>query len=88
VLQLRVQPRASRDGLIGVHEGRLKVRITAPPVDGKANQHLQRWLAERFQVGRAQVRIEQGDTGRDKRVRLVDVDALPAALVALAAATV
>lgn len=80
ILLLRVQPRAGRDGVVGLHEGRLKLRIAAPPVDGAANRHLQRFLAEWLDLPRAQVVIEQGETGRDKRVRLAGVGALPEAL--------
>jgi uncharacterized protein len=83
VVLLRVQPRAVRDDLVGVVDGRLRVRIAAAPHDGKANQHLQRWLARTLGLSRAQVVIEHGATGRDKRVRLIDVGPLPAPLAGL-----
>jgi uncharacterized protein (TIGR00251 family) len=73
VLELRVQPRAPRSGFAGVHGGRLRVRLQAPPVDGRANAALVEFLAEAFDVPRARVTIEHGLTGRDKRVRIRDV---------------
>jgi uncharacterized protein (TIGR00251 family) len=53
ILDLHVQPRASRDEIVGVIGDRLKVRITAPPVDGKANQHLIAYLAKQFRVAKS-----------------------------------
>jgi hypothetical protein len=70
VLALRVQPRASRDELVGAHGERFRVRIAAPPVDGKANAHLLRFLAGCFAVPAADVRLERGESGRDKQVRI------------------
>ncbi len=70
VLDLKVQPRASRDELAEVLGDRLKVRITAPPVDGKANDHLVKFLAKTFRVPRSDVTLLSGETGRDKRLRI------------------
>lgn len=70
VLAVRVQPRASRDRIEGPHDGRLKVRLTAPPVDGKANAHLIKVLAKAFGVAKGAVTLEAGQAGRDKRVRI------------------
>lgn len=68
LLTLRVQPRASSDEIVGPHgEEALKVRITAPPVDGKANQHLIAFLAKCFGVTKGQVNLLKGDSGRNKR---------------------
>ena len=71
-LQLNVylQPRASRDEIVGLHGDSLKIRITAPPVDGKANGHLLRFLAREFGVPRNRVELISGQTGRTKRVRI------------------
>jgi uncharacterized protein (TIGR00251 family) len=80
VLQLRVQPRASRNELAGVHGDRLKVRLTAPPVEGKANAQLQRFLAALFGVGRNRVHIESGASGRNKCVRIEGPVGLPESL--------
>ncbi len=70
LLQLRVQPRADRDELAGVQDGRLRVRLTAPPADGKANARLCRLMAELFQVSRSSVLLVTGASGRDKRLRI------------------
>ncbi|WP_303901604.1 DUF167 family protein [Thiohalomonas denitrificans] len=77
LLSLRIQPRASRDEIAGPHGNTLKVRITAPPVDGRANAHLLKYLAKVFGVSRSQIEIVNGQTGRDKRVRIRSPSQLP-----------
>ena len=69
-LNLHIQVRARQDEVCGIHAGRLRVRIKAPPVDGKANSQLLRFLAEAFGVTRSQVRIVSGLQGRDKSVTI------------------
>jgi len=69
-LQLHLQPKASKDAVSGLHGQRLKIRITAPPVDGKANTHLRAWLAKQFGVPKSRVRILRGELGRDKLVSI------------------
>jgi uncharacterized protein (TIGR00251 family) len=83
VIEVRVQPRASRSELAGLHGGRLRVRLQAPPVDGRANLALVDFLARAFSVPRASVVIEHGLGGRDKRVRVQDVGPVPAPMQAL-----
>ena len=70
LLQLKLQPRAARDAFAEVQDDRLKIRIKAPPVDGRANAHLCTWLARQFGVSRSSVRIETGRNSRLKRVRV------------------
>ncbi len=70
ILDLHVQPRAAKDEIVGYHGDRLKVRITAPPVDGRANQHLIAFLAAVFQVPKRDVELLSGESGRNKRVRI------------------
>jgi hypothetical protein len=70
IVEVRVQPRASRDEIVGPHGEQLKVRITAPPVDGKANVHLVKYLAKAFGVAPSAVMLVGGETGRDKRLRI------------------
>lgn len=77
LLTLHVQPRASRDELAGVHGDALKVRITAPPVDGKANAHLTRFLADAFGVPQNAVELIRGATGRRKLFRIRTPRLLP-----------
>ncbi|HEX5515202.1 MAG TPA: DUF167 family protein [Gammaproteobacteria bacterium] len=79
LLRLRVQPRASRDELIWQDE-RLRLRITAPPVDGKANTYICNFLAKLFGVARSQVELLSGETGRDKRVRIRQPQKIPPCL--------
>lgn len=86
VLDLRIQPRASRTEFAGVHGDRLRVRLNAPPVDGKANAALVEFIAEAFDVPRARVVLEQGAASRDKRVRVQGSPSLPEALQSLATA--
>jgi uncharacterized protein len=76
-LRVRVQPRASREEVVGVREGALVVRLTAPPVDGAANTALTRLLGKRLGVPPSAVVIAAGSTGRSK---LVVVNGLSAAL--------
>lgn len=70
LLQIKVIPKSSSDELAGVQGDHMRVRITAPPVDGKANVHLVRWLAQLFGVSRSAITIEVGTLGRIKRVRV------------------
>lgn len=70
LLKVRVQPRAKRDELAGPLGDRLKVRITAPPVDGKANDHLLGFIAELCGVTLARVSVTQGLSSRDKTLRI------------------
>jgi uncharacterized protein (TIGR00251 family) len=77
-LRVRVQPRASRDRLGGEREGALVVRLTAPPVEGKANEALARLLGRALGVPPSAVRVVQGATGREKRVAIAGVSAAAA----------
>ena len=72
---VRVQPRSSRDEFAGRWEQALKVRLTAPPVDDRANQALRRFLAARLKVPLAAVRIASGERSRTKRVEVAGVTA-------------
>lgn len=72
---VRLTPRASRDGVDGVVEGVLRVRVTAPPVDGAANDALLRLLASALRVPRRDVRLVSGETARQKVVAVDDVPA-------------
>lgn len=76
-LRLYIQPKASRDDWAGVHGDELKVAITAPPVDGQANAHLQKFLAKSFKVAKSAVIIEKGELGRHKTVLVYAPKQLP-----------
>jgi len=70
ILRVQVQPRASCDEFAGIHAGALKVRLTSPPVDGKANAALIAFLAESFGVAKRQVTLLKGESGRTKQLRI------------------
>lgn len=78
-LEVLVQPRASRTRVVGEHDGRLKIQLAAPPVDGEANQALVDFLAGALAVRRADVTIARGEAGRRKTVRVAGVAAAQAA---------
>lgn len=67
---LRVQPRASRNAIVGTMGDAVKLAITAPPVDGKANGAVIEYLAELFRVPKSSVVIVSGDTGRNKLIAI------------------
>jgi uncharacterized protein (TIGR00251 family) len=75
VLEVLVQPRSSRTRAVGEHDGRLKIQLAAPPVDGEANLALVEFLAGKLGVRKAEVAIERGETGRRKTVRVAGVAA-------------
>ena len=85
VLRLMIQPKASRDSLVGLHGDELKVAITAPPVDGQANAHLVKYLAKQFKVAKSQVSIEKGELGRHKQVRIDNPQQIPTEVATLLA---
>lgn len=74
-LSLQIQPRAGRTGVVGPHGDALKIRLTAPPVDGEANKELIRLLAKTLGVAKSAVTIMSGTTGRRKRVRVAGLRA-------------
>ena len=78
ILDICVQPRASRDEIAGPQGERLKIRLTAPPVDGKANQQLLNYLATLCGVRRNQVSLISGVNSRNKRIAIEYPKTLPA----------
>lgn len=70
ILLLHLQPNASKNEWAGLHGDRLKLRITAPPVDGKANQLLIAWLAKQFGVNKTACVLLCGETGRQKKIAI------------------
>ena len=65
-----LQPGAKRSEFVGMHGDRLKIRLQAPPVDGKANSMLIGFLSKAFGVPKHSVQIESGELSRQKRVRI------------------
>ena len=77
LLQLAVQPGARRTGAEGLHDGALKLRLVAPPVEGKANEALVAWLADQLGLPKRAVRVARGTASRRKAV---EIDAAPEAV--------
>ncbi|WP_071873362.1 DUF167 family protein [Atopomonas hussainii] len=80
LLDCHLQPRASKDEFCGWHDGRMKIRLTAPPVDGQANALLIKFLAKQFGVSKSAVSLVSGQQSRQKRVRIEQPNLLPDAL--------
>jgi len=80
--QVRLQPRASRNEIAGAHDGALRIRLHAPPVDGAANEALVAFLAERLAVPRRGVRIVTGATSRTKTIEIEGVTSADVARLA------
>jgi len=77
-LHIRVQPRASRTEVAGLHGDAIKLRVAAPPVEGAANEKVIRFLADVLDVGRQQITIASGLAGRKKTVHVSGIDAATA----------
>ena len=75
ILKVQVQPRASRDEVVGLHGDGLKIRITAAPVAGAANKHLLKFLAKKLRVARSQMSIISGATSRTKSIAIEGITA-------------
>lgn len=80
IVRARIQPRASRNQWAELIEGQFRVRIAAPPVDGRANECLCGFLAGLFAVSKSQVTVLAGETSRDKRLRIVAPKRLPSGI--------
>jgi uncharacterized protein (TIGR00251 family) len=73
-LSVRIQPRASKNGIVTMEGGGLKIRLTAPPVDGAANEALVKFLSGVLSIPKSRVEIVSGHTSRDKIVRIGGMD--------------
>ncbi|MFC1575150.1 DUF167 domain-containing protein [Gemmatimonadota bacterium] len=69
-IRVQAQPRASRSEIVGPHGGALKIRVAAPPVEGAANQELEKLLAKTLGVPRSSVEVVRGGTGKRKLLRI------------------
>jgi uncharacterized protein (TIGR00251 family) len=69
-LLLHVQPGAKHSAVAGLHGDALKIRLAAPPIEGRANEALLRFIAERFQVPLRNVELKQGGQSRHKRIEV------------------
>jgi uncharacterized protein (TIGR00251 family) len=75
ILSLHIQPAAKKTGIAGTYGDALKIRLNAPPVDGKANDCLIAFLADRLDLPKSRVILESGQTSRAKRVRILGAEA-------------
>jgi hypothetical protein len=78
MLAVRVHPGAKRNAITGTHDGALKISLTTPPADGRANQALIAFLAERLDIPRASITLAAGATSRAKTLRLIGITAAEA----------
>ena len=79
LVDVHVMPNATKTQTQGLHDGALRVRLHAPPVDGKANLALQAWLAETLDLPKSAVELLRGSTSRRKQLRVAASHATQAA---------
>ncbi|MCD6679112.1 MAG: DUF167 domain-containing protein [Burkholderiaceae bacterium] len=82
-VRIAAQPGAPRTEVVGEHDGCLKLRVAAPPLEGRANDEIARFLAERLSLPKRSVRLVSGQTGRRKRFALAAAHDAPALCAAL-----
>ena len=71
---MQIQPRSSKDQIVGLHNGRLKIKISAPPVDGKANQALIEFIAKALGVSKSKVEIVKGRSSKLKTLQISGIN--------------
>lgn len=76
ILKIKVEPRSSRSGVVGPYGEALKVKLTSPPVEGKANKELVEVLAKEFGIPKKDVEIISGQSSKNKTVRLTGVKSI------------
>ena len=74
LLSLHVQPRAAKNELAGIHDGAIKLRLTTPPVDGKANKAVIAFLAGQLKIPKSAIRLHSGLKNRRKQVWISGLD--------------
>lgn len=72
-INVRVQPRSAQNKISGEIDGALKIKLTAPPVEGEANQELIKYLAKLLQISKSKISLIQGNTGRNKIIQIEDI---------------
>ena len=83
-LRIFLQPKASRDQIVGLHDNELKIAITAPPIDGQANAHLLKYLSKLFKVPKSSIVLEKGELQRHKQIFIPEPKQMPVELERLA----
>ena len=86
-VHLLVQPGARKSEIVGEHDGRLKIKVKAPPVDGKANEAVEEFIAEIFGVAKKSVSLVRGQTSKSKVVEILGIDSIAAKNILLALRT-
>ena len=82
-LQLYVRPASKKDEWCGVYGQALKVKIKAPPADGKANEYLIQWLASEFQVKQSAITLLKGHQSPKKQIKITSITYIPEPIAAL-----
>ena len=82
-LRLYIQPGAKNTQLTGLHDNQLKIRLAAPPIDGKANQELIAFISTIFKVPKSQVKLHKGATSQNKTLIVQSLSYMPAELLCL-----
>lgn len=83
-LRIFLQPKASRDQIVGLHDNELKIAITAPPIEGQANAHLLKYLSKLFKVPKSSIVLEKGELQRHKQIFIPEPKQVPAEVEKLA----
>ncbi|OBX09000.1 hypothetical protein QV08_02730 [Gallibacterium salpingitidis] len=83
LLNIYLQPKASKDQIIGLHGEELKITITAPPIDGQANAHLLKFLSKQFKVAKSQISLRKGELNRHKQILITAPNQIPECVAAL-----
>lgn len=73
-VHLFIQPKSSKNEVVGPHNGEIKIKITAPPIDGRANEGLIEFLSDYFDIPKRSVLLVKGETGRHKTVDLLGIE--------------
>ena len=73
VIKVKIVPGSSKDKIIGVYNDALKIAITAPPVEGKANKKCIAYLAKYFEVAKSKIEIISGQTSKNKLIKIYDI---------------
>lgn len=76
-IKIKVEPRSSRAGIVGPYGDALKVKLTSPPVEGKANRELIELLAKEFGIHKKDIEIVSGQSSKNKIVKLYGVTGIP-----------
>ncbi len=74
-IETKIIPRASRNEIVGIEDGVARIRVTSPPVDGKANKAVTELLSKQLDVPKKNIRIVSGEKSRNKRIRILGISA-------------